>query len=102
MIVLFICLIFVTDFRGTFPALTGIAALAYFVQNCCVSICRNQKCPENNVSLIKLQAHIQGVMVFNIPFNNISFILWRSVLLVEKTGVPREKQITDNLYHIML
>lgn len=37
------------DFKGTFPTLTGISALAYFVQNCCVSICRNQKCPENNV-----------------------------------------------------
>jgi hypothetical protein len=25
-------------------------------------------------------------MVFNAPFNNISVILWRSVLLVEETG----------------
>jgi hypothetical protein len=30
------------------------------------------------------------VMVFNATFNNISVILWRSVLLVEETGVPRE------------
>ena len=30
------------------------------------------------------------VMVFNATFNNISVILWRSVLLVEKTGVTRE------------
>jgi hypothetical protein len=30
-------------------------------------------------------------MVFNATFNNISVILWRSVLLVEKTGVPGEK-----------
>ena len=29
-------------------------------------------------------------MVFNATFNNISVISWRSVLLVEKTGVPRE------------
>jgi hypothetical protein len=39
-----------------------------------------------------------GVMVFNATFNNISVILWRSVLL-EKTGVPRENhdlpQVTD-------
>jgi hypothetical protein len=28
------------------------------------------------------------VMVFNATFNNISVILWRSVLLVEETGVP--------------
>ena len=29
-------------------------------------------------------------MVFNATFNNISAILWRSVLLVEKTGIPGE------------
>jgi hypothetical protein len=27
-------------------------------------------------------------MVFNTTFNNISFISWWSVLLVEETGVP--------------
>jgi hypothetical protein len=39
-------------------------------------------------------------------FNNISVISWRSVLLVEDTGVPREDHrrvaVTDKLYHIML
>ena len=30
------------------------------------------------------------LMVFNATFNNISVISWRSVLLVEKTGVPGE------------
>jgi hypothetical protein len=30
------------------------------------------------------------VIVFNATFNNISAILWWSVLLVEKTGVPGE------------
>jgi hypothetical protein len=30
------------------------------------------------------------VMVFNATFNNISDISWRSVLLVEETGVPGE------------
>jgi len=30
------------------------------------------------------------VVVFNATFNNISAISWRSVLLVEKTGVPEE------------
>jgi hypothetical protein len=29
-------------------------------------------------------------MVFNATFNNISVILWQSVLLVEETGVPSE------------
>jgi hypothetical protein len=47
------------------------------------------------------------VMVFNATFNNISVILWRSVFLVEETGVHGEKttglsQVTDKLYHIML
>jgi hypothetical protein len=30
------------------------------------------------------------VMVFNATFNNISVISWRSVLVVEKTGIPIE------------
>jgi len=30
------------------------------------------------------------VMVFNATFNNISVISWRSVLLVEETGVPEK------------
>jgi hypothetical protein len=29
-------------------------------------------------------------LMFNATFNNISIILWRSVLLVEETGGPRE------------
>ena len=29
-------------------------------------------------------------MAFYLTFNNISVISWRSVLLVEETGVPRE------------
>jgi hypothetical protein len=36
-------------------------------------------------------------MVLNATFNNISVISWRSVLLVEETGVPGEKQL-DYLY----
>jgi hypothetical protein len=32
-----------------------------------------------------------GLMVFNATFNNISDMSWRSVLLVEETGVRREK-----------
>jgi hypothetical protein len=47
-----------------------------------------------------------GFMVFNTTFNNISVILWWSVLLVEDTGGPGENhrpaQVTDKLYHIML
>jgi hypothetical protein len=29
-------------------------------------------------------------MMFNATFNNISVILWRSILLMEETGVPVE------------
>ena len=40
-------------------------------------------------------------MVFNVTFNNISGISWRSDLLVEETGVPGETidllQVTDKL-----
>jgi len=31
-------------------------------------------------------------MVFNATFNNISVILWQSVLLVEETAVPGENR----------
>ena len=45
-------------------------------------------------------------MVLNATFNNISVISWRSVLLMEETGVPLETtdlpQVTYKLYHIML
>jgi hypothetical protein len=46
------------------------------------------------------------VMVVNATFNNISVISWRSVLLVEETGVADEKimyllRVTDKLYYIM-
>jgi hypothetical protein len=46
------------------------------------------------------------VMVFNTILSNISIISWRSVLLVEKAGVPRENhvqsQVIDKLNHVML
>jgi hypothetical protein len=32
----------------------------------------------------------EWVVVFNVTFNNISVMSWRSVSLVEETGVPRE------------
>jgi hypothetical protein len=32
-------------------------------------------------------------MVFNATFNNILAISWRSVLLMEETGIPGEKHL---------
>ena len=46
-----------------------------------------------------------GYKVFNATFNNISVISGWSVLLVEKTRLPRkttDRQVTDKLYQIML
>jgi hypothetical protein len=46
------------------------------------------------------------VRVFHATFNNISVILWRSVLLMEQPEYPEKatdpSQVTDKLYHIML
>jgi hypothetical protein len=51
------------------------------------------------------------LMVFNATFNNISIILWRSVLLVEETGGPGEKHrpatshwqtLSNNVVHLVL
>ena len=47
------------------------------------------------------------LMVFNATFNNISAISWRSVLLVEETGLNPEKtadlsQVSHKLYYILL
>ena len=43
---------------------------------------------------------------YNATFNNMSIISWRSVLLVDVTGVSRKTtdlpQVTDKLYRIML
>jgi hypothetical protein len=49
----------------------------------------------------RLQWWFGWFMVFKTTFNNISVISWRSVLLVDETGVPRENhqlpQVTNKL-----
>ena len=45
-------------------------------------------------------------MIFNAIFNTISVISWRSVLMVEETGVlginPYLPQVSDKHYHIKM
>ncbi|XP_022240066.1 sodium-coupled neutral amino acid transporter 9-like isoform X3 [Limulus polyphemus] len=40
---------FVQLYMPSFPALSGVLSLAFFIHNCILSLCRNQKKPENNV-----------------------------------------------------
>jgi hypothetical protein len=57
----------------------------------------------SNISVLTIKLK---QLVLNVTFNNISVISWRSVLLVEETGVPEKTpdlcQVTDKLDHIML
>jgi hypothetical protein len=49
-------------------------------------------CLDNESKIIETSALFDFVclMMFKTSFNNMSFISWRSVLLVEETGVPGE------------
>ena len=42
------------------------------------------------------QLDLDGFMIFNATFNNISVISWLSVLLVEETGVPRHERDSNS------
>jgi hypothetical protein len=60
---------------------------------------KSLKSMRNVLSNMKDRCFFFWFMVFNATFNNISVIYLWSVLLVEKTGVPK---VTDKLYHIIL
>jgi hypothetical protein len=70
----------------------------------------SERVPHVEQELLTFPEHLSSskfrAMVFNATFNNISVISWRSVLLVEETGVPGENhrlsQVTDKRIHIML
>jgi len=47
----------IAEFQWTFPALTGILSLAYFIHNAVISIVRNQRNPENNVSIKRFRKY---------------------------------------------
>jgi len=45
---------------------------------------------KNKIIFLYPDIDMVGFMVFKATFNNVSVILWRSVLLVEETGGPRK------------
>jgi hypothetical protein len=49
-----------------------------------------------HAGVAELLTWVDGFMVFNATFNNISVISWQSALLVEETRVPRENNIPGN------
>ncbi|XP_045159989.2 sodium-coupled neutral amino acid transporter 9-like isoform X2 [Mercenaria mercenaria] len=63
--------VYVHEFKSTFPIITGISALAYFVHNCVSAITRLQRHPENTVrdliiayALVALTYIYMGVIVY--------------------------------------
>jgi hypothetical protein len=52
--------------------------------------CIEYTSPWEGFELVTLVVILGMVMMFNATFNNISAILWRSVFLVEETGIPGE------------
>ncbi|KAL4236476.1 hypothetical protein ACF0H5_004862 [Mactra antiquata] len=63
--------VYVYEFKTSFPYLSGISALAYFVQNCVCAVTRPQKHPENTVRdliiayvLVAVTYLYVGVMVY--------------------------------------
>jgi hypothetical protein len=59
-------------------------------------VCRGDAICESLITITVF--YIIEVMVFNVTFNNISVISWRSVLLVEETGENhRPAEVTEKL-----
>lgn len=97
-------------FKTSFPALTGILTLAYFIHNCILSIMRNQEKPQNNardlsiafflvaltyiivgllffISFPREKSCIQEVLLDNIPAPDIMTFIARLFLLFQLTTV---------------
>ena len=86
----------------------GDCSFCWYWWNCWLSLFKtyllnvyNSQCFKTNticiVFIIKWRIR---VMVFNATFNNIAAISWRSVLLVEETGVPWENHRPDASHFI--
>lgn len=97
-------------FKASFPALTGILTLAYFIHNCILSIVRNQENPKNNardlsiayclvaltyifvgllffISFPKDKSCIQQVFLDNLPASDVMTFVARLFLLFQLTTV---------------
>ncbi|XP_027049138.1 sodium-coupled neutral amino acid transporter 9 homolog isoform X4 [Pocillopora damicornis] len=97
-------------FKASFPALTGILTLAYFIHNCILSIMRNQENPKNNardlsiayflvaltyivvgllffISFPREKSCIQEVLLDNLPAPDIMTFIARLFLLFQLTTV---------------
>ncbi|KAM9329942.1 neutral amino acid transporter 9 [Gastrophryne carolinensis] len=62
---------FVPEFRLSFPQLTGILTLAFFIHNCVITLLKSNRKPENNIRdlsvaylLVGLTYMYVGVMIF--------------------------------------
>ncbi|XP_053304023.1 sodium-coupled neutral amino acid transporter 9 [Spea bombifrons] len=62
---------FVPEFRTSFPQLTGILTLAFFIHNCVITLLKNNRNPDNNVRdlsiaylLVGFTYIYVGIMVF--------------------------------------
>ncbi|XP_068728121.1 sodium-coupled neutral amino acid transporter 9 homolog isoform X1 [Montipora capricornis] len=97
-------------FKTSFPALTGILTLAYFIHNCILSIMRNQEQPKNNARDLSIayclvaltyisvgflfymafprdKSCIQQVLLDNLPAQDVMTFIARLFLLFQLTTV---------------
>jgi hypothetical protein len=84
---------------------TTTCAISAYHHWCCEFESRSRRGVLSQTSIPNNLVKVR-IMVFNATFNNISAILWRSVLLLRKLEYLEEytdlPQVTDKLYHIML
>lgn len=61
---------YVPLFRTTFPALTGVLCLSFFIHNCVISMMRNQKNPEHNARDLSVAFGlvITTYLLISVPF----------------------------------